>query len=68
MNKDKPELKNILEKDKHELPDASDSFAAQVKRGAKEKKQTGVIFGANNQVISRVDTSETGSVNPPDSE
>lgn len=54
-----------MEKDKHVMPDLSDTFAARVKKGAHEKKNKGVIFGADNSVIRRVDISETGSPEQP---
>ncbi|HHX95162.1 MAG TPA: hypothetical protein GX691_05010 [Clostridia bacterium] len=44
-----------MEKDKHVMPDTSDTFRAKVEREDEEKKDTGIIFGADSRVLSRVD-------------
>lgn len=56
-----------MDKDKHEMPDLDDTFGAKVKKGARKQKQTGVIFGADNKVISRVEHPDSRSL-PPDPE
>lgn len=48
-----------MEKDKHELPDLDDTFAAKVKKGPRRKNDSGVIFGPDSRVISKVDPPES---------
>ncbi len=46
----------LLKKDKHVLPDTSDTFSARVKRGARKKRDgVATIYGPDNEPLSTVD-------------
>jgi hypothetical protein len=46
----------LLKKDKHVLPDTSDTFSARVKRGAKKKRDgVATIYGPDNEPLTTVD-------------
>ncbi|MGE5543852.1 MAG: hypothetical protein ACM3UW_02675 [Bacillota bacterium] len=45
-----------MKKDKHVLPDTSDTFSARVKRGARKKRDgTVTIYGPHNEPLTTVD-------------
>jgi len=54
-----------LEKDKHVMPDTTDTLRAKVEREDEEKKDAGVILGADSRVLSRVDNVRSRSSKEP---
>ncbi|MGI6554200.1 MAG: hypothetical protein ACOX2P_02110 [Bacillota bacterium] len=54
-----------MEKDKHVMPDTTDTLRAKLAREDEEKKDVGVILGADSRVLSRVDNVRSRSSKEP---